>query len=135
MTDRPAPRCPRDGNTMTLMLHYYPRQGRMALERRNYRCSCGLTMPSADTDEAAYSAAMQRYVEPNRVLDWDEFKARIQTLPVWMESKEIPCHSDWIVPDDDDPVTDADRAGYESGVSRAWLRRPTDEEREAVPWE
>lgn len=41
-----------------------------------YECyKCGATAPTEETEQAAYTAAMQRYVEPNRVLTLKELKA------------------------------------------------------------
>ena len=85
MTDHnPLPRCPYCGGEMkervlndykTLCFWLCPK--------------CSATSPSADTAEEAYTAAMQRYVEPNRVLTMEEVEVACalnnEMVLLWVE--------------------------------------------------
>ena len=107
-----------------------------------YECvSCKSDSPyiedADDIKSEAHAAALRRWVEPNMVLTWDEFVERIKLYPVWLEDKTRPRCSEWVNPDEE-PYTEWEfetaKQAY-GKYARAWLRRPTDEEREAVAWE
>lgn len=88
-----------------------------------YFCDpCGAVSPRCDSPESAYAAAMRRYVEANRVLTWEEFLALPNKMLACREyrgdERYSPCHM-W--------------EGY-GKTWRAWLRRPTDAERELTAW-
>lgn len=141
--NKPDPRCPYCGGEMEKQDY-----GRVCF----WRCpKCRATPPSANTAEDAYAAAMQRWREPNRVLTLEEIVDKvfdaISGVPVWVEhindtgQKLAWKLSGWQV------VRGAERCVliFETGYSvdtrninktwRCWLRKPTQEEREAVPWE
>lgn len=142
MTDhKPSPRCPYCGGEMKKrVLSDY---GMLCF----WRCpKCRATSHSANTAEEAYAAAMQRWQEPNRVLTLEEAKER---RAVWIETishgiapailfnyKYGPKHRSIIVADFDEVDDNIwfDNAEYGKHW-RCWLRKPTQEEREAAPWE
>lgn len=146
MTDhKPLPRCPYCGGEMKKRL----------LSDYKTLCfwlcpKCSATSPSADTAEEAYTAAMQRWQEPNRVLTLEEIIDKvfdaISGVPVWVEHIDDTGQklawklSGWQV------VRGAERCvlifetEYRVNTRninktwRCWLRKPTHEEMEAVPW-
>lgn len=147
MTDhKPIPRCPYCGGEMKKRL----------LSDYGLVCfwicpKCSAMSPSANTAEAAYAAAMQRWQEPNRVLTLEEIIDKvfdaISGVPVWVEHIDDTGQklawklSGWQV------VRGAERCvlifetEYRVNTRninktwRCWLRKPTKEEMEAVPWE
>lgn len=136
--EKPAPRCPYCGHKMG---RYY------AYDDFFFRCpKCRVASPDRDTEAEAYAAAMQRWQEPNRVLAMEEVK---EQRAVWFEkvdfypvpaifySYRYPHHSvfggKFEGRDDFDDNNLYDNEDY--GVEwRCWLRKPTKEEMEAVPW-
>lgn len=84
--------------------------------------------------------------ESNRVLTLEEVrehcKQGVDAAPLWVEFSGFPSASHWIVVDSPDEVfcTDTVRNFCMSYVDiykkswRCWLRKPTQEEMEAVPW-
>lgn len=131
--DKPKPPvvCPYCGHKMG---RYY------AYDDFFFRCpKCRATSPSAYMAEDAYAAAMQRYVKLNRVLTLKELKA--YNGFVWCEYRE---HADYSCPgyvENGTLCVDGDSLSWEESQSeygkygRCWLRKPTQEEMEAVPWE
>lgn len=143
MTDnKPTPRCPYCGGEMK----------KRVLSDYKMLCfwlcpKCSATSPSADTAEAAYTAAMQRWQEPNKVLTLEEVreycKQGADAAPLWVEFHNVPSVSRWMVvcPPDEAFCVDTVRnccwslANVYKKAWRCWLRKPTQEEREATPWE
>ena len=135
--DKPKPpvMCPYCGHKM---VHQY------VYGDHFFRCpKCRVASPDRDTEAEAYEAAMQRWQEPNRVLTLDEIKA---LQAVWVEdisrgialaivfptdSKNYSC----VIADYDESDDNVwfDNAEYGKHW-RYWLRKPTQEEMEAVPW-
>lgn len=140
MTDnKPAPRCPYCGGEMKKRL----------LSDYKTLCfwlcpKCSATSPSAGAAEEAYTAAMQRWQEPNRMLTLDEIK---ELRAVWVEdisrgiapaivfpndSKNYSCVvADYDASDDNVWFDNAEYGKH----WRCWLRKPTQEEMKEVPWE
>ena len=140
-----TPTCPYCGAEMRIdPLHLqYNKQYR-------YKCFADMVLaPSRFTEEEALSAAMQRYVEPNRVLTLDEVVA-------WGNAEARPVYIELNAPNGQarmhvglyGGVTDVSIAMYTSAEDwqlmpqnrygeryRFWLHRPTDEERQSVAWE
>lgn len=133
--NKPDPRCPYCGGEMEKQDY-----GRVCF----WRCpKCRATPPSANTAEDTYAAAIQRWREPNRVLTLDEIK---ELRAVWVEdisrgiapaivfptdSKNYSCVvADYDASDDNVWFDNAEYGKH----WRCWLRKPTQEEREAVPW-
>lgn len=140
--NKPLPRCPYCGGEMK----------KRVLSDYKTLCfwlcpKCSATSPSAGTAEEAYTAAMQRWQESNRVLTMEEVrehcKQGVDAAPLWVEFSGFPSESHWMVVDLPDEVfcTDTVRNFCMSYVNtykkswRCWLRKPTQEEMEAVPWE
>lgn len=142
MTDhKPIPRCPYCGGEMKKRL----------LSDYKTLCfwlcpKCNATSPSADTAEEAYTAAMQRWQEPNRMLTLEEVK---EQRAVWLEEnigEPRPTifyangylhHSVFMggFGDSDDVDSNVWYDDEDYGVDwRCWLRKPTQEERKNVPW-
>ena len=113
-----------------------------------YECyKCGATAPTAETEQAAYEAAMQRWLEPNRVLTLEEVREHCKqgadAAPLWVEFSGYLSTSRWIVVDQPDEVFCADTVKnfcmsyvdiYYEKSWRCWLRKPTQKEREATLW-
>lgn len=133
--EKPAPRCPYCGHKMG---RYY------AYDDFFFRCpKCRVASPDRDTEAEAYAAAMQRYVEPNRMLTLEEIK---ELRAVWVEDISRGIAPAIVFPNDtkkyscvvadydasDDNVW-FDNAEYGKHW-RCWLRKPTKEEMEAVTW-
>lgn len=134
--EKPAPRCPYCGHKM---VHYY-------VYGDHFFCcpKCRVASPDRDTEAEAYEDAMQRWQEPNRVLTLDEIK---ELRAVWVEdisrgiapaivfpndTKNYSCViADYDAPDDNVWFDNAEYGKH----WRCWLRKPTQEEMEAVPWE
>ena len=142
----PLPRCPYCGGEMKeRVLSDY---GRLCF----WRCpKCRATSPSANTVEGAYAVAMQRCVEPNRVLTLEEVKDACEldneTVLLWVE---FNCNgvctlayqyctmgeaiaTVYMIRPYDEVETDFSKMEYRKKW-RCWLRKPTHEEMEAVPW-
>lgn len=113
-----------------------------------YFCEmCDSTSPIAGTKSEALSAALQRYVEPNRVLTPEELQG-MEGEPVFIQQGDGDEY--WSVvkagslligecdPDFQDMTCSFDKDGH-FGLHvlgwRALERRPTDEERQSVVWE
>lgn len=139
--DKPTPRCPYCGGKMK----------KRVLSDYTILCfwlcpKCSATSPSADTAEDAYTAAMRRWKEPNRVLTLEEIK---EQRAVWVEkvgfypvpaifySYRYPHHSvfggKFEGRDDFDDNNLYDNEGYRVAW-RCWLRKPTAEEMATMPW-
>lgn len=115
-----------------------------------YICDgCGWLSPYRKTWERAEEAAMQRYVEPNRVLTLDEVVAwgNAETRPVYIELN-APNGQARMYVGLYGGVTDVSIAMYTRAEDwqlmpqnrygeryRFWLHNPTDEERQSVAWE
>lgn len=114
-----------------------------------YECyKCGATTPTEETVQAAYAAAMQHYVETNHPLTLEEVKEQravwleenlCEPVPVIFYVDAFPHQSVFVgvfgVGEDEyfDNNVWYDNEDY--GVEwRCWLRKPTQEEMEAVPW-
>ena len=143
MTDHnPLPRCPYCGGEMkkrlfsdykTLCFWLCPK--------------CSATSPSADTAEEAYTVAMQRWQEPNdylvRAEVLDRCKQGAEARPLWVEFRRNDQRGRWMVVDTPPTIfgTDTVKNYFEDmceqyGILwRCWLRKPTQEEMEGVPWE
>lgn len=139
--DKPTPRCPYCGGEMEKRV--FSDYGIL----RFWCCpKCRATSPWANTAEDAYAAAMQRCVEPNRVLTLEEVK---EQRAVWLEDKAsepelaffrlsaYPHHSVFTegiietnLTNDDVYCDNKDYGKY----WRCWLRKPTREEMEGTPW-
>lgn len=138
---KPIPRCPYCGGEMKKrVLRDY---GILCF----WSCTkCRATSPSAYTTEDAYAAAMQRCVEPNRVLTLEEVK---EQRAVWLEDKAsepeptifhlnaYPHHSAFTgsvieagLTNDDVYCDNKDYGKY----WRCWFRKPTKEEMATMPW-
>lgn len=108
---------------------------------------CRAVAPDKDTEAEAYAAAMQRWREPNRVLTLEEVRERYEEgtsdSPLWIDFKQLPVLSRWYALQVSDVFFATDTVGYYlTGQAekynfdwRCWLRKPTQEERETVPWE
>ena len=148
MTDHnPLPRCPYCGGEMkervlsdykTLCFWLCPK--------------CSATSPSADTAEEAYTATMQRYVEPNRVLTLNDLALLLQDalagVPVWLQHKDDTedylrwRYSGWHILTDvhterKEILFDNDILFEDTNMGtmwRVWLRQPTQKEMEGTPW-
>jgi hypothetical protein len=103
-----------------------------------YRCrneGCECDSPTRETAEEAYKAAMKRRQEPNRVLTLDELQTYIGYA--WYEGDHKWYHSSF-----DYPVwIENGKYNYEGDLydipdveGRFWLRKPTEDEREAAKW-
>lgn len=141
------PRCPLCGEELCLDYVFALND----IERHDlkwyYYCKCGLWFPLMDTPEEALSTAQKRWQEPNRVLTMNELREHCKqgadAAPLWVEFSGFPRASRWTVADQPDEVfcTDTVRNYCMSYVSaykkswRCWLRKPTQEEMEAVLWE
>lgn len=144
---KPLPRCPYCGGEMK----------KRVLSDYKTLCfwlcpKCSATSPSAGTAEYAYTAAMQRYVEPNRVLTLDDLALLLQDalagVPVWLQHKDVTedylrwrCSGWHILTDvhterkeilfDNDILFEDTNMGT---MWRVWLRQPTQKEMEGTPW-
>lgn len=139
--DKPTPRCPYCGGEMkNRVLSDY---GMLCF----WRCpKCRATSPSANTAEDAYTAAIQRWQEPNSVLTLEEVRGHCKqgadAAPLWVEVHNSPSMSRWMVvcPPDEAFCNDTIRNYCRSLASvykkswRCWLRKPTAEEIAAMPW-
>lgn len=151
MTDnKPAPRCPYCGGEMK----------KRVLSDYKTLCfwlcpKCSATSPSADTAEDAYAAAMQRWQEPNRVLAIGEVQGlaygeyeqqhvlsvEYRAIIKGAENVFSPCvivHESLsmvgILELYDGASMKLMKKSMYGKRWRCWLRKPTQEEMEAVPW-
>ena len=139
------PKCPYCGQPMTLCVDDYS-DG--TVSGAYYECclGCKATSPyfhdsdAGDPKAAALAAAMQRYVEPSKLLTLAELGA-LDGTPVWCEDRDGSYA--WAFPSSyDERCTDSNFEDWEYYCYgwtnergwRAWLRKPTDEERSAAPW-
>ena len=138
--DKPKPpvMCPYCGHKM---VHQY------VYGDHFFRCpKCRSKAPDKDTEAEAYEAAMQRYVEPNKVLTLDEMqgycKKGVLEHTAWLEMR-YSGNWYWVIfyPSVYHLSLDTMEAYIKNrGKSynldwRCWLRKPTQEEMEGVPWE
>lgn len=100
-----------------------------------------------DAAQKAREAAMKCWQKPNRVLTLKEVREHCKqgadAAPLWVEFHKVPSVSRWMVVYEPEGVFIHDMVqyylasfvdGYDR-VWRCWLRKPTEEEREAAPWE
>lgn len=135
---RRTPRCPYCGGEMEM---------REPLDWIIYwRCAtCAAMAPTCETREAAYKAALRRYNGANRVLSLAEIDSRVGE-PVCLEDYDEDgdlCYRTRTVTRQE---YESHRIYFNSGRTwydaneyistwRCWLREPTREEMEAMPWE
>lgn len=113
-----------------------------------FRCpKCRAVAPDRDIEAEAYEAAMQRWQEPNdylvRAEVLDRCKQGAEARPLWVEFRRNDQRSRWMVVDTPPTVFGTDTVkDYFANMCeqygilwRCWLRKPTQEEMEAVPWE
>ena len=114
-----------------------------------YECrECNATGPTEKTSVEAFSAALHRAEPEMRPLTLEELKEHCKNQdaqPLWVEYKESPEISRWILanaPDDvmDSPLTSRWIEIENIAVAylrkwRCWLRKPTAEEMEREKWE
>lgn len=138
---KPNPSCPYCGSEMD---HWYS----LAIGRQHYVCpECYASSPAKGDELEAYTAAMQRWQEPNdylvRAEVLDRCKQGAEARPLWVEFRRNDQRSRWMVVDTPPTVfgTDtvknyfADMCEQYGILWRCWLRKPTQEEMEAVLWE
>lgn len=138
---KPNPSCPYCGSEMD---HWY----NLAIGRQHYVCpECYASSPTKGDELEAYTAAMQRWQEPNdylvRAEVLDRCKQGAEAQPLWVEFRRNDQRSRWMVVDTPPTVfgTDtvknyfADMCEQYGILWRCWLRKPTQEERKNVPWE
>jgi hypothetical protein len=138
--------CPYCGGIMTLAVDSYS-DGTVA--GAYYEClDCKAGSPyiedagdAEDIKEAAHAAAMQRWREPNRVLTLEEILALDPNGATCVESRrgEIEAQLNSELQNEanatvEDYGIDNARKMY-GKYARAWLRRPTDEERAGAGWD
>jgi hypothetical protein len=141
MTDnKPAPRCPYCGGEMEIDTF------------ENYLGWCGQAVCKAcksraalkryynlqkEAQQAAYTVAMQRWRKPNVPLALEElieYGKNPSNAPAWYEYRGLSEVGCWI---DVEQIRDIDYDDPENAYEkhwRCWLRKPTYEEMEAVPW-
>lgn len=132
--EKPAPRCPYCGNGNEMKKRVLSDYKTLCF----WLCpKCSATSPSANTAEDAYATAMQRWQEPNRVLTIGE----VQGL-AYGEYVFSPCvivHDSLSMVGILELYDGASMKLMEKSMYgkrwRCWLRKPTREEMEAVPWE
>lgn len=130
--NKPSPRCPYCGAPMV---------GEEKIEGAYwYECyKCGATAPTEETVQAAYTAAVQRWQEPNRVLTLKELNA--YNGFVWCEYRGYANDSDPGYVENGTLSVGGDSLSWQGSQSgygeywRCWLRKPTQKEMEGVPWE
>ena len=138
---KPNPSCPYCGSEMD---HWYS----LAIGRQHYVCpECYASSPAKGDELEAYTAAMQRWQEPNdylvRAEVLDRCKQGAEARPLWVEFRRNDQRSRWMVVDTPPTVfgTDtvknyfADMCEQYGILWRCWLRKPTQEEMGAVSWE
>lgn len=120
---KPLPKCPYCGTDMILTTRgfYF------------YQCPIDETeSPPRMTADTAYEAANIRWVEPNRVLDLRELMFREEPvgIEIIVNDGYIGTYCDWYLADE---ARDENLKEYNTKW-RAWLRKPTEFERENVKW-
>lgn len=114
-----------------------------------YECrECNATGPTEKTREAALSAALHRAEPEMRPLTLEELKEHCKNQdaqPLWVEYKESPEISRWILANAPDDVMDSTLTSRWIEIEniavaylrkwRCWLRKPTAEEIEREKWE
>ena len=138
---KPNPSCPYCGSEMD---HWYS----LAIGRQHYVCpECYASSPAKGDELEAYTAAMQRWQEPNdylvRAEVLDRCKQGAEARPLWVEFRRNDQRSRWMVVDTPPTVfgTDtvknyfADMCEQYGILWRCWLRKPAQEEMGAVSWE
>lgn len=154
MTDHnPLPRCPycggemyADGNS-TCRWYMCPRclsgSPRKIINKTEYPIARLAVIAAL---QKARKAAMQRWQEPNdylvRAEVLDRCKQGAEARPLWVEFRRNDQRSRWMVVDTPPTVfgTDtvknyfADMCEQYGILWRCWLRKPTQEEMDAVPW-
>ena len=143
--EKPAPCCPYCGGEMK----------KRVLSDYTILCfwlcpKCSATSPSANTAEDAYTAAMRRWKEPNRVLTLGE----VQNLAYVDYEQQQVLSGEYRLADALFPCVVVHESLSKIGILelydganmrliekaiygkkwRCWLRKPTQEEREAVAW-
>ena len=144
MDDNQVVRCPSCGCELHLL--FYRMYGYTYAGAHATDCYVGVSR-WFETPEAALAAAQKRWVEPNRVLTLESVAAKLEAdAPVYLEIRDW-AGGKWHGNGDDtyEEVEDMtaglerrypDELDDEYGQTwRCWLRKPTDEERAAVPWE
>ena len=107
------------------------------LEQSRYNDSVGWN-PDCDTETLEDAIALLKAQEP-RVMTAEDFENNPDVdhdgfLPAWIEYRRDGDWDEyWEGQPDEWGVCKADRIVYES--MRYWTSRPTDEQREATPWE
>lgn len=142
--EKEKPKCPYCGHKM---VHQY------VYGDHFFRCpKCRSTAPDKETEDEAYEAAMKRYRETNRVLTMEEVedacKLDNEMVLLWVEfncngvrtlAYQYCTIDETIVSVDllkpyNEVENDFSKMDY-CKKWRCWLRKPTQEEMEAVPWE
>ena len=129
---KPSPRCPYCGGEME---HIYG----CTLEKHYYICSkCSAISPAKGGELESYTAAMQRWQEPNVPLtlgELIEYSKNLSNAPIWYEYRGLSEVGCWVnVEVVKDSYCDCSEDEY-GKQWRFWHHKPTQEEREAVPWE
>lgn len=151
--NKKAPRCPYCGAEMRLENNEDVLFGLFADEERMYwyQCNaplCGIHSPARHTEADAYKAAIARWQEPNRVLTLEEVIADANADSwkfEWVERKgekdiihqtcpfSVNTERTIFASPGDKRIYRGDNSNY--GVTwRSWLRKPTEDEREAAKW-
>lgn len=142
---KPNPSCPYCGSEMD---HWYS----LAIGRQHYVCpECYASSPAKGDELEAYTAAMQRWQEPNRVLTMEEVEAACgldnETVLLWVE---FNCNgvctlayqyctmgeaiaTVYMIRPYDEAETDFSKMDY-CKKWRCWLRKPSAEEMSTTPW-
>ena len=135
-------RCPWCGEKMFVNL------SRNTLSQITYqhKCTgCNARCPERLSEDEAYAAAMQRWEEPNRVLTFEEIMnldpdgttcvedRRTGAIKVILNFEILEGFAEVLRDGGQDAVKKAHGRSY-GRFSRAWLRRPTDEERAGAGW-
>lgn len=144
--DKVTPKCPYCGTEMELDRTYKSMMMPGASGVFWYSCDvCGAEAPRCNSEESAHAAAMERYVEPNRVLTFEEImnldpdgttcveERRTGAIKVILNFEILEGFAEVLRDGGQDAVKKAHGHSY-GRFSRAWLRRPTDEERASTPW-
>lgn len=144
--DKVTPKCPYCGTETELDRTYKSMIAPEAGVTYWYSCDvCGSESPRCNSPESAHAAAMRRYVEPNRVLTFEEImnldpdgttcveERRTGAIKVILNFDILEGFAEVLRDGGQDAVKKAHGHSY-GRFSRAWLRRPTDDERASMPW-
>lgn len=124
MTDRPAPRCPYCGAGMELDRTYKSMMMPGTSVMFWYSCDvCGAEAPRCNSEETAYSAAMQRFIVPDK-----QIKGTCVNC-MWCAESENTNRSFCVFHGDE-----AEFETFADNWCSDFTRRPTDDERKAVGW-